>query len=205
MDTEVGFALYKKLNETLLGESQVIELRVSEFDPKAVVKESEFALTGTRVTEQQYLAADAAEIERKNCMLLPLEFDRTECFELRAVQNGDAAYCDFIETSRGRDLCYLLLLPEWKDAAQCEALALLKDDCYYGAALQFGNATLCGMVGGVERHALCGVVLEGSAAACLPLALADECAATLAGRLGDINICKQIKNETARNDCVGGQ
>ena len=202
LDTAAGFALYKKLNETLLGESHILELNVSRFEPDAVVKESEFALVGELVSEQAYLARDAEEIERKSCMVLPLEVNRTECFKQRAVENDDPTYCDFVESDRGRDQCYLLLVPNWKDAVGCAALTVLKDDCYYELALRLENATLCGQVAGTGRRELCGVILKGNATACLPLVFADECAMTLAERLNDISICNQIENATARTNCL---
>jgi hypothetical protein len=203
LDVSAGFALHKKLNETLLGESHVLELNVSKFDPGAAVEESVFALTGELVSEQTYLTRDAEEIDRKSCMALPLEINRTECFKQRAVEMDDVTYCDFVESDRGRDQCYLLLLPNWKDAKGCERLTILKDDCYYELALRLENSTLCGQVAGAGRRELCGAVLKGNATACIPLVFADECTMMLAARLHDNTICNQIGNETMRTDCLG--
>ncbi|MDO8339761.1 MAG: hypothetical protein Q7T16_03825 [Candidatus Burarchaeum sp.] len=202
LDAGAGFALHKLLNETLLGQSRIIELNVSKFEPRAEVKESEFALVGELASEQTYLANDDAEIERKSCMRLPTEVGRTECFKQKAVGNNDATYCGFVEGDLERDLCHLLLLPEWKNAAGCATLTYLKDDCYYEAALRFENSTLCGLVGGADRREACTTIFEGNATACLALTLADECTVALAGRLGDATICNQIRNATLRDRCL---
>lgn len=204
LDDETGFMLYWMQNTSVLGELSTREMNVTLFEPGTPVGESEFGLVGGLINETNFLSLDGEEIERKSCLLLSDERKQEGCFEEKALGQNSPAYCDLIESVTGKDRCYMLFVPLWKDARLCDRVELLRDDCLYEVGLLTSDAEQCEKIAELERRQLCKVILSGDVDACAGRVFADECVAAIARKTGNVTLCVQIVDEKTRQVCLGG-
>ncbi|RLG18310.1 hypothetical protein DRN67_04305 [Candidatus Micrarchaeota archaeon] len=203
LDKEAGFVLYRQLNSSVFGELRVLEFNVTRFEPFAEIQESEFALAGEIVGEEEFLGIQEEEIDKKGCMIYEDIERQNECLEEKAFNKKNPGYCEAITDAASRDSCYMIFVPLSKDPGLCEKMEILEDDCYYELGLGLRDATLCEKISDAHRAQLCETILLEDAEACKEIVLADECALNLAIITNDSAVCGQIGNENVREACLG--
>jgi len=204
LDKETGFLLYRSLNNTFLGELKTVEFNVTDFDPRAGVLDSEFALAGNIMNESEFSAIEAEEIDRKQCLLKGNEEERNRCLETAAFNKNSTTYCGMIEETDSRDRCYITFLSRWKDVGVCDFVEAARDDCYFEAAVSGIAPAACGKVRAVEYKALCAAVVAGEPDGCALVSRSDDCVFYIVRKSGNRSACGLIVNASMRELCAGG-
>ncbi|OIO21370.1 hypothetical protein AUJ17_03535 [Candidatus Micrarchaeota archaeon CG1_02_47_40] len=115
-------------------------------------------LVNEKEVEAMVAASEKVNAEFANC-------ERTQtaeaCYMEKAINNGEPVYCGRIKEAEKRDKCYIALVKIVKEPAKmCDAVALLKDDCYAELADATKDKTVCGKIVDEMIRQACNTALE---------------------------------------------
>ncbi len=69
---------------------------------------------------------------------------KDKCYVLYAIRSNDVAGCESAKGVDSRDDCFFELAVQVKTPELCEKVNFGKEECYLNAAVETGNASLCG-------------------------------------------------------------
>jgi len=115
------------------------------------------------------------------------------------------AECDAIYDVNEREMCYVKIAMDTKDASICPKLNLEADQCYDGVANRTQNVALCDNIVNAGRQSLCYLAFsEDDPSLCAKMgdeSIRDQCYSDAAYHTGDKSYCENIESEISRQLC----